>query len=91
MISVYSVLLDLYKGAEDLFRDAAYFESVTGDIKNFERVVFEVPCTLTRTKIHCSRANRANIRANSLLLVWPHFSVRTTLYSGMLVAVIGVV
>ena len=58
MILVYSVFLDLDKGAKDLFRDAAYFESVTGDIQDFERIdspdhltpsvgvkVFEVPCT----------------------------------------------
>ena len=34
----YSALVDLYKGAKGLFRDTACFESVTGDLKNFERV-----------------------------------------------------
>ena len=38
MILVYSVVLDLYKGAKYLFTDAAYFASVTGDLKNFERI-----------------------------------------------------
>ena len=38
MILVYSVVPDLYKGAKELFRDAVYFASVTGDLKNFERV-----------------------------------------------------
>ena len=33
MMLVYSVVLDLYKGAKHLFRDAAYFASLTGDLK----------------------------------------------------------